>query len=202
MPLEAALVSRETNGIPGLKTPIEPVGISSRQTLYVQRSTSSMTTRVVIVNPSNRTSTVMVRLENLDGTPAGEAQKLVLKPGKMWSSSIDEIEGPEESARPIEGLLSIHGEAGSEIAALSIRQRVARNGTAILSSIPPFKQVISDRKTPMIFPQLVHGGRYTSHFVLFNDSKIGTNMELRFFTAFGTPLQVPIHVAYKAATGF
>ena len=194
-PFASVLLLREDGSAPADHASMEAVAPGSVQTLYVARKDESLATRVVVVNFSDKPTTVRMDLTNLDSMPAGPSRSLILPARGVWSATLDEIEnGRFFLPKSFRGILRIQAEAGHEIAGLSVRYRNDRSNLDILSLMPPIEALASPTRGTMVFPHMVDSGGYISRFVLLNRSEsMSSTLVLRFLSSSGKPMPLLVH---------
>ncbi len=190
-PTASVLLRLEDSGVPVVLATMEAVEMREVQDLYIQQTEDSVTTRVAIINPSNRAATATLDLRDPSDVSLGPPKVLRLMPGEMRLASLDELRGESLKSERFEGVLRIQGEPDSQIVSFGLRDYHGRGDRAVLSIVPPLQELAAQHG-PAVFPNFVDGRGFASQIVLFNDSGMASALDVRFFSTSGEPMPLPM----------
>jgi len=168
--------------------PAQPAGSAFR--LYTESvgdfssgMAGSTRTGLAVANNSTRPTTVIVEVENLDGTP-GLVGTINVPPNGQTSLFLNEIHGLESLRTPFQGILRLTSFAPVTI--IGLRARYNERNDLLITTTPPANESIVPPSTGIFFPHFADAGGYTTQFILFGTAPgQPTSGIVRFFSQSG-----------------
>jgi hypothetical protein len=184
-PVGAGIFSFDQGGIRTAETGIPGQTSTTHARIYVDQS-GGHATGLALVNPAESGIKVRIRALRPDGSPPLEtAETLVDLEGKGHASRFV-AQFLAQLPAHFTGTLDVSSE--TPFAALTLRSLTNGRGDFLLNAMP-----VADLQQPapksMIFPQIVHGGGYSTEFILLGPGAPSTTI-LNFFGNDGAPLAV------------
>ena len=150
----------------------------------------SMRTGLAIANPSATATTVVVEVQNLDGS-TGLIGTIRVPGNGQAALFMNEIPGLESLLTPFSGVLRLT--TPLPVAIVGLRGRYNERNDLLITTTPPSNENTPAPATGLFFPHLADAGGYVTQFNLFSrrsgQPAAGT---IRFFSQSGGPLSLVI----------
>ena len=180
---------------------VAEAGVSAAQTgqafrLYAEATDAaggSIQTGIAIVNPSSSGIVVTFELLTLGGGSTGLTGSVSVPGNGQIAQFMNQIQGLESLATPLEGVLRISTTAPDGMALVGLRSRLNERGDFLITTTTLVDEAAADVTDELFFPHLADGGGYTTQFIQLSGSTdetmIGT---LEFRSQTGAELSLPL----------
>lgn len=157
---------------------------------FPQGAAGSMRTGLAIANTTANPTTVVVEVQNLDGS-TGLIGVLPVPGNGQAALFMNEIPGLETLITPFSGVLRLSSAA--PVTLVGLRGRYNERNDLLITTTPPSNESAPPPATSLFFPHLADAGGYFTQFNLFS-SRTGqpASGTLRFFSQAGGPLLLVI----------
>jgi hypothetical protein len=194
-PSASVVFSLSENGVTVARASVQTQapGVAFRSFVEVNSSAAipgAIQSAIAISNNSTASATVNFELTGLNGFNTGLTASVVVPPSGHVSKFVNEL-FPGLSM-PFQGVLRLL--SGSSIVVVSLRIRYNERGDLLMTTTPVANEASPAATGPLIFPQIVDQGGYSTEFVLFSGSfGQSTTGMLNFFGQNGQPLNITEH---------
>ncbi len=184
-PVGTAVLKYRRRGVLVTESAIPSATPTTHARFYVDMSVGH-TTGMAVGNPSGSAASIAVKVFEMDGntSPAGSQGLVQLPPNGHNARFTDEL--IEGLPRGFRGVLDASSQ--SPFVILALRSVVTARKDLLLSAFAP-ADLTRRPPSPIVFPQIVDGGRNTTEFLLLGAGTAGT-ATISFFGAAGMPLAV------------